>query len=214
MVERQADVHHVVRAEPRRLGDGLAEHVVMVVREHHALRDAGRARGIEDVERVIPLDRGAGTLGHAAEQLFVADEPEFALEARALGRAAHDERRDLEDRVRDRRDKRQELRVDQHDRGVAVVEEVNQQVLLGEHVDRDHHRACLGDAELRVEVLDAVRQHHRDLVFLRDAQPGRKEIGDAVRSFQPTHGRLPASPRRGRRPWFQESSPSRPGSKA
>ncbi len=172
-----------------------------LVREHRALRRAGRASGVLEDREIRGHDRDRARALAAAQQLGEADRALVAAQVDAVSFLAlagdreqpAEERREVLLDVRDDEPLHRgagdrllrdgiQAREDDQRLGARVRELTAQLGRRVERVDRDDHgpgaqRPVEGDDELR-----AVREHERDAVALRHAErlePGREAVGEA-----------------------------------
>ena len=186
--QRHRAVHDVVRSQPDR-GVVVLQVDDRVVRDDDTLGLPGRARRVEDVERVAGPDLGlalrdvgGGHLLGPGEELVVRDHPaepcaahrDDVFELREPLGAPHarlgvDELGDdLADTVEERV-AHELVEREQH----AWSRRSEQRLDLARPVavvDRHHDRARTRDRREEIEPVDAVRQQHRDPVALLDAE--------------------------------------------
>ncbi len=139
-----------------------------------SLRQAGGARGVDDVEDVVPVD---GDLGRLLLRGCLGQGPvgQPAVWRLALG---EDERIGVEV-VSDRLDVGDHVGLSQHRHRVGVVDEVGQAGAPEQRAERDHHDAGLGGNLVDLDDLDRVGEDRGDLLALLDADV-RQRIGEPV----------------------------------
>ena len=167
----------------------------VAVRQHHALREAGRAarvrKGREVVERDADARRARGGLGDEVV------EPGGPVGGRA-GAREQPARRELR---ADGLDHRPERLVDEHRLRPRVVDLEAHLTLLGERVDRVHDAAGLQRAVEGDDELDRVRHEERDAIARPDPAASERH-GEAVRRGVEVgvgHGAVPVDEGRLRR---------------
>ena len=146
------------------------------MREHRALRGAGRARGEEDHGRVLRNDDGVGTTGGPGEQELVRK----TFEAGNSPLAEDDDPLQRLEPGGDPLDALQPLAVDHEQPTAAGVQHVHEHVAAEPGVQRHLDEARARDAEPEPEVLGPVAEHHRDPVTLDEPEAGER-VRNAVR---------------------------------
>ena len=128
----------------------------VVVRQGHALRDAGGAGGVEQYRGIVRLH------GRGAQRRVAAGEPVLERDLVRLPALADDGV--LDRRAFGSRHVREQLRGREQDLRSGVVDDVAHFLPLEDRVDRDHDRADLQPRQVREREGRNVRQIERDAV--------------------------------------------------
>ncbi len=159
VIERQHREHAVVRRQAVLGADRLRVRGEVGLRQHHALRHAGRARGVHQQREVVgPRHRrrvGRGSVG-------------LALVERRIGVRDDDRHRPI-DRREQRTHARFPLGRDEDELAVGMREHMAHLLRLRQQVDRVDAAAGVHRAEQQAQRLQAVRHHQRDGVARTDA---------------------------------------------